>query len=139
MSAGTPVMAGGVVSCTVTVKVFGTAWFPAASCAWHVTVVVVIANVEPDAGVQTGTMAVSSGSVAVTVYVTTAPLDPVASRVRFAGTVITGGVVSIVERPRFHRLACDDRRTRCAPVAPNAVRDATHGSGVAPAPVQSAT
>ena len=83
------------MSCTVTVN---DPWpiLDAASVAEQLTVVVRMANVEPDAGTQT-TDAVTSPSVssfAVTVKVTTAPSRVVASAVMFAGTVTTGGVPS---------------------------------------------
>ena len=83
------------MSCTVTVN---DPWpiLDAASVAEQSTVVVRMANVEPDAGTQT-TDAVTSPSVssfAVTVKVTTAPSREVASAVMSAGTVTTGGVPS---------------------------------------------
>jgi len=67
MFAGT-VMTGGVVSVfvTVTVKLF-VAVLPCASCAEHVTVVVPIANVAPDAGVQLVVTVPSIASVALVV------------------------------------------------------------------------
>ena len=67
---------------------------PAASVAEQLTVVVVIANVEPEAGVHVTGTGPSTLSVAVTVKVTTAPDGLVASAVMLEGTVITGGVVS---------------------------------------------
>ena len=60
------VRAGGVVSFTVTVKL-PVAVFPAASLAVQLTVVVVIANVEPEAGVQPTATVPLTKSVAVAV------------------------------------------------------------------------
>ena len=54
------------------------------------TVVVAIAKVAPDAGVQLTGRAPSTESVAVAVYVTAAPVGPVASAVMGAGTVMYG-------------------------------------------------
>ena len=54
------------------------------------TVVVAIAKVDPDAGVQLTGRAPSTESVAVAVYVTAAPVGPVASAVIGAGTVMYG-------------------------------------------------
>lgn len=51
-------------------------------------------NVEPEAGVQVGTTAPSTRSVADAAKVKAAPLGPVASLVTFAGIVRSGGVVS---------------------------------------------
>jgi hypothetical protein len=78
----------------------------AASVAEQLTAVVVMANVEPDAGTQT-TDAVTSPSVlsfAVTVKVTTAPEGPVASTVMLAGTFTIGGVVSEASAPAIAPL-----------------------------------
>lgn len=84
---------GEVVSCTFTVKL-PVAVLPAASVAEQFTVVVVIPNVEPEAGVHVTGTGPSTLSVAVAVYVTTAPNGPVASAVIAEGSVNTGGVVS---------------------------------------------
>ena len=84
---------GAVVSLTVMVKDPDPVLL-AASVAEQFTVVVVIPNVEPEAGMHvTGTVP-STLSVAVAVYVTTAPDGPVASAVIGEGSVNTGGVVS---------------------------------------------
>ena len=83
------------MSCTVTVN-DPLPTLDAASVAEQLTVVVLMANVVPDAGAQT-TDAVTSPSVssfAVTAKVTTAPSGAVASTIMFAGTVTTGGVPS---------------------------------------------
>ena len=60
----------------------------------QLTVVVPIGNVVPDAGVQTTVGLGSVVSVAVTVNVTTAPLESVASAIIFEGKFRTGAVVS---------------------------------------------
>ena len=86
---------GGVLSATVTLNE-AEAVFPALSVTEHDTVVEPNANVEPDEGVQVGANGPSTRSEAEAVYVTTAPLGPVASAVMSAGTVITGGVVVVV-------------------------------------------
>jgi len=88
------VTTGSVVSCTVTVNE-AVPVLPAASLAVHVTVVIPIANVEPEAGVQVGPLVTPMLSVAVTAYVTTAPEELVDCTVMFDGTVIVGGVVSV--------------------------------------------
>jgi hypothetical protein len=68
---------------------------PEASLAVQVTAVVPTGNVESDGGVQvTAGDAGPTVSVADAVNVATAPAELVASRVMFAGTVTTGGVVS---------------------------------------------
>src|SRR5438477_9286605 len=84
---------GGVVSRTVTVNEPVEALL-CESVAVQFTVVVATANVEPEAGVQTTPTTPSTMSVALAVNVTTAPLEPVASAVMFAGTLNEGGVVS---------------------------------------------
>jgi hypothetical protein len=68
--------------------------FPAASSAVQLTVVVPIANVRPDAGVQDTTGLGSTLSVAVTAYVTLAPDGPVALTPIGVGSVNTGAVTS---------------------------------------------
>src|SRR3954453_4213053 len=79
MSAGTDT--AGAASRTVTVKLTGSASFPAGSCPWHVTVVAPIGNMSPEPS-EPQTMASapagSSGSVAVTSNVTGAPSFEVA-------------------------------------------------------------
>ena len=67
---------------------------PAESDAEQVTVVVPIAKVKPEAGEQVVVSAPSTISEAEAVKVTSAPVEPVASFVMFAGTVIIGEVVS---------------------------------------------
>src|SRR5882762_5498919 len=91
--AGT-VTTGPVVSLTVTVNVLVAtlAWL---SVAVHVTVVAPNTNVDPLAGVQLVATGPSSASVADAVKMYTAPVEPVASTVAFAGTVTTGPVVSL--------------------------------------------
>jgi hypothetical protein len=83
------VRAGGVVSLTVTVNV-DVLVRPRVSDAVQVTVVVAIANVDPLAGAQVTGRAPSTVSFAVAVYVTIAPVGPVASAVIGAGTVMYG-------------------------------------------------
>src|SRR5262249_54730049 len=107
MSAGTFENAGPVVSCTVILNDLVDV-FPDASCAEQFTVVWPSGNVAPDAGVHVSTGAGSVSSVAVTVYVTTAPPGPVASLVMSAGTVITGGVVSACGFTVTLNVACDE-------------------------------
>jgi hypothetical protein len=95
MSATGPITGGVVSARTVTVKVL-VAVFPEWSVAVHVTVVVPIGNVEPDAGEQVTGTAPSMSSVAVGVgYVTTAPDAPDAALVMSDTGPITGGVVSV--------------------------------------------
>src|SRR5438477_7039547 len=84
---------GGVVSRTVTVNEPEEA-LVCESVAVQFTVVVAMANVEPEAGVQTTPTTPSTMSDAVAVNVTAAPLEPVASVVIFAGRLSDGGVVS---------------------------------------------
>lgn len=68
--------------------------FPAESVAVQVTVVFPTPKVAPEGGEQLTNGEGSTRSVAVTWYVTTAPVGPVASAVRSAGTVNDGRVVS---------------------------------------------
>jgi hypothetical protein len=68
---------------------------PTLSVAEQLTVVVPTGKVEPEAGVQVGVSAPSTGSVAVTVKLTTAPPAFVAATVMFAGVVSVGGVDSL--------------------------------------------
>jgi hypothetical protein len=90
--AGT-VIAGPVVSVTVTVNDL-LAEFRCASVAEHVTVVVPRPNVDPLARVQLTATLPSRRSIADAVKLNVAPDALVASTVAFAGTVITGAVVS---------------------------------------------
>jgi hypothetical protein len=68
--------------------------FPAASVAVHVTVVVPIGKVDPEAGVQTTGTDPSIASRADALKVAIAPAVLVAARVSFAGRVRTGAVLS---------------------------------------------
>jgi acyl dehydratase len=90
--AGT-VMAGDVVSLTVTVKEADPV-LPCASVAVHVTTVEPNGNVVPLAGLQLAASVPSMLSVAEALNVHPAPVGPVASAVAFPGTVTTGGVTS---------------------------------------------
>src|SRR5438270_8671833 len=85
--------AGGVVSRTVIVKEPKPTLL-CESMALHCTVVTPSANVEPEAGKHVTGTGPSWSSLAVAVYVTTAPFGPVASAVIFAGSESTGGVES---------------------------------------------
>jgi len=87
------VSVGGVVSCTVTVKL-PFAVLPRVSDAEQLTVVVVIGNVLPEDGAQITEREPSTMSVAEVENVATAPDGPVASSVIFAGRVSVGGIVS---------------------------------------------
>lgn len=64
------------------------------SVAEHVTVVVAIGNVVPDAGLHETAAGPVTASTAEAEYVTTAPLAPAAVNVRLPGTVNIGAVVS---------------------------------------------
>jgi hypothetical protein len=108
MSAGTSLNVGGVVSAMVTVNDL-LALLLCESVALHVTVVTPTANVEPEAGVQLEVETASSGSLALNVYVTALPLRPVASAVIFAGTVISGGVLSVTTTLNVLVASCPDR------------------------------
>jgi hypothetical protein len=88
MFAGTTIT-GGRDWVTVTVNVFVPV-LPRLSVALHVTVVVPIANVDPEAGVHVTAIAPSSGSVAEAANVTCAPPGIVAATAMFAGTVTVG-------------------------------------------------
>ena len=90
------VSAGGVVSCTVTVKL-PFAVLPRVSDAEQLTVVVATGNVLPEAGVHVTVRAPSTLSFAVAEKVTTAPAGLVASVVMFAGKDNTGGTASFVQ------------------------------------------
>ena len=87
------VMTGAVVSLTVTVNVLVLtfAWL---SVAVHATVVAPNGNVDPETGVHPTATLPSIASTAEAVYVNTAPVGTVASRLAFGGTVMTGGTVS---------------------------------------------
>ena len=107
------VIAGGVVSCTVMLKL-AVPVLPCVSWEEHVTVVVPSGNVSPELWSQVGTLAASSGSVALTEKVATAPFGPVASTVKSAGTLTVGGVVSaqvtVAESHVVGRTAVSSRR-----------------------------
>jgi len=92
MGEGT-VTLGGVVSWTVAWKE-PVAVLPWLSVAVQLTGVVVMVNVEPDAGAQMGVIAPSTRSKAEGVYETVAPLGPAASAIMLCGSVRLGGVVS---------------------------------------------
>jgi hypothetical protein len=98
----TQVSVGAVVSCTVTVKLQGVEWLPAASVAVQVTVVVPSGKLEPEFAEQLMLGFASTLSVAVTVKETVAAPPPVHSAVIFAGQVITGGVVSPTVTVNWH-------------------------------------
>src|SRR2546430_10098448 len=80
------VSVGGVVSCTVTLNGAASVKLPLASVALQLTVVVPIAKVLPDAGVQLIVGFGSTLSVAAIVHETAAPPGPVASLVKSDGT-----------------------------------------------------
>jgi len=84
---------GAVVSSTLTVKEF-TPVLPWPSLAEQVTVVVPIANVVPEAGLQLTETVPAQTSLALAVKLTVAPAAPVASAVIGKGTVTTGAAVS---------------------------------------------
>src|SRR5260370_2337675 len=87
---------GGVVSLTVTAKV-DVAVLPALSDALHVIVVDPSANRPPEPGTQDTGTTPSTSSIAIGfVYITIAPVGPVASAITPACAPITGGVVSTV-------------------------------------------
>src|SRR3954447_5217854 len=88
--AGMPLSTGGAVSTTSTVNV-DDEWFPLASWALHVTLVVPSANTEPDGGVHTRLGLGSTASVAANVIA--APAELVAGVVAL-GETIDGAVVS---------------------------------------------
>lgn len=86
-------MTGGVVSCTITLKLPLTA-LPLESDAEHATEVVAIANVLPEGGIHVTVNEPSTISFAVAVKLTTAPAALVASTVMSAGSNRVGAVVS---------------------------------------------
>ena len=86
-------MTGGVVSCTITVKL-PVAILPVASVAVQFTVLVPTGNVLPEGGVQFTVGSGSSSSVADTEYVATAPDGLVASTVTVSGKANVGDVES---------------------------------------------
>src|SRR5213080_2511723 len=97
--AATVMAAGGVtdganVSTTITLN-DAVRVFPCVSLAVQATVVAPSGNVDPLADVQVATTLPSTASTADAVYANAAPVGPVASIVAFAGTVMTGAVVSL--------------------------------------------
>ena len=86
---------GGSASSTVKVKV-SVAVFPSASDAVQVTIVTPIGNVEPEAGSQVRSLAAGLMKVAVTSNVTAVPDGLVEVVDMLDGTVMVGGVVSVV-------------------------------------------
>ena len=101
---------GGVVSTTVTSNE-PAAVFPRGSVAVQVTVVVPMANVGPESGVQIGVTDPATMSKAVAVKETSAPEEPVASATRSAGSVNTGGVVSltVTEKSLEPKFPCESK------------------------------
>jgi hypothetical protein len=92
--AGTPVMAGGVVSTTTTLN-GRLATLPLRSLAEQVTVVTPSGKVDPEAGRHDTATAPSKLSTAVTTYVIVAPAGLVASKGERIGVWMTGGPMSI--------------------------------------------
>jgi hypothetical protein len=76
------------------VNVCGADAFPCESVAVQLTMVVPAGNVAPDGCEQVGVTGPSTTSIAVAVYVTTAPAVDVAAATIAPGTLSTGGVVS---------------------------------------------
>ena len=89
-----PVMVGGVVSSTVTMK-WSPETFPEASVAAQLTVVVPTGKVEPEEGSHSTTGLGSTESVAMLVKITSAPSLLLASVLKLAGRVSKGGVMSL--------------------------------------------
>src|SRR5690348_16316325 len=81
---------------TVTLKL-PAAVLPCASLAEQFTVVVPIPNIDPDAGMHDTGTAPSTTSLAVAGYVTAAPSGDVGSATMSAGSVSTGGIVSVAK------------------------------------------
>ena len=96
-------MVGGVVSCTVTVKL-QLLLLPPISLLTQFTVVTPEAKVLPETGEQTSTGLVSQISVVVTTNVPTAPAGLVLSSTRFVEQDIVGGVVSTTEKMKEQAL-----------------------------------
>jgi hypothetical protein len=87
---------GASASCTEIEKLLEPS-LPAVSVAVHVTRVTPSGKREPESGRQSGPVAIPELSLAVAAgYWTVAPVGPVAWNVMFAGTVRSGGVVSMV-------------------------------------------
>ena len=82
-------------SSTITSKNESAEVFPAASVAEHVTVVVPIGNVSPEAASQSGITSPSTSSVAETSKSTVVPLGSLVITVVSLGTITVGGVVSV--------------------------------------------
>jgi hypothetical protein len=101
---------------------------PFVSAALHVTVLLPRWKVEPEAGEQLELATASSGSLALNEYVTGAPLDPVASAVMLAGTVITGGVIRTVTlKEAFELLVWASVAEQCTVVVPTMKLDPEAG------------
>ena len=96
-------MAGGVVSCTVTMKL-QLLLLPLESVAMQITMVVPSAKVLPEAGVQTSTGLVSQRSEVVTANVPMAPAGLLHSSMRFVEQAMAGAVVSTTETVKLHVL-----------------------------------
>jgi hypothetical protein len=139
MFAGT-VITGGIVLSTVTIKE-ACELLLCASVAAQVTVVAPMGNVAPDAGVQLTGSDPSTRSIAVAVYVTTAPLALVAAVVILAGTVITGGVVSctVTVKEACDLLLCESVALQVTVVVPSGKVEPDAGVqlGVIAVPVES--
>src|ERR1043165_1351557 len=119
MSAGR-VSAGGVVSTTNTLKKMMAMLF-AASRAVHVTCVVPRWKSVPLAGAHTTGTGPSKLSMAVTVYVTTAPDALVASAVTDPGALMTGGCVSptVTRNESVEMLPEESVARHCTSVTPS--------------------
>src|SRR5690348_5192437 len=105
MSSGT-LTTGGVVSWTVTVKV-AVPVLSLSSLALHVTVVVPIGKLVPDARLQAvGTVPLTRSVAVAAANVAAAPFGPVASTVTGPGTVTTGGVVSCTRTLKLAVATC---------------------------------
>src|SRR5205807_3558272 len=123
MSSGT-VITGAVVSTrtTVIVKLF-CAVLPCASVALHVTVFGPTGNLLPEAGLHVGAIAPSTLSCALAEYVTVAPDGSGVLRLKLAGTVITGGVVStrftVTVKPFCALLPCESVAVHVTLVGPS--------------------
>jgi hypothetical protein len=97
------VIAGGVVSTTVTVKLQLTL-FPLVSVAVQVTVVVPIEKSEPDSGAQTTVGLASQMPVVVTVKLAGVPAGPAHSTTMFGGHWMAGGIVPSTVTVKLHAL-----------------------------------
>jgi hypothetical protein len=121
---GTEENAGPDPSVTVMLKLFCPV-LPAPSVAVQVTLVVPIAKVEPEAGVQLG-VTEETRSVALAEKVTVLPAAESASTVMFGGTVTVGGVVSftvMVAGPEDAALPAPSVAVHVTGVEPTGNRD----------------